>query len=601
MNITGTKGDIISVSGENLYDSPDSFIHLKSEDLVYQVSPISGSFSEDSHFKFQIPTLLQGSYSVSFRNSVRSTELADFNFIYIGPPKIDSLLPVSGVWRELVDISGENFIHVSGVYVGESLVKKFEVVSKNLIKITIPDESETGEIKIFATGGVGFSTGDHRHLLVSEPNTVVRKIAPAVCRYGGEISLSGESLHRINKIHFVGIEENKTIVDFSTINTTGIITSVPTGSMSNKKIILEYSIGSSPSEFSMSSEPLLVSNKYISSFSPDFGIYNDVISVSGNGFNGASFFFEGFNTGDKTYIPASSIDIIDDQRAKITVPKNIIKGFIYVSGNSLEKSREKFTPYPSILGISQNNLQIGGTFILTGANISEIYPAIFLSESSGQAVRVISNKKIPNLYQTFSSASDPRQAQRYFGELYENNSELLVNYPESVKTGNAKLSGIINGSYVGNGKAFLVHQEEASFSSTFKDSEDYCSLLTYFNLSFPTGKEGLENISKSIKISGKQPTILGISASQVEETGSLFISGLYLMDITGLKLSKDSIKSTISVNEFESMDYDLKFKTEDPGPEKNLYESVHTIKINIEDFHYSGRSGSFYPLAPYYS
>lgn len=601
MNITGTKGDLISISGENLYDSPDSFIHLKSEDLVYQVSPISGSFYGDSDFKFQIPTLTQGSYSVFFRNSVRSTELADFNLIYIGPPKIDSLSPASGIWRELVYISGENFIHVSGVYVGESLVNQFEVISKNLIKITIPDGSETGEIKIFATGGMGFSSGESRYLRVSEPTTVAQKIAPAVCRYGEEISLSGEALHRVNKIHFVGIEENKVVEDFSSINTTGIILSVPTGSMSNKKIILEYSIGSSSPEFSASSGPLLVSNKYISSFSPNFGIYNDVISVSGNGFNGASFFFEGFNTGDKTYIPAGSLNVIDDQRAQITIPKNIIEGFIYISGDSLEKSREKFTPYPSILGISQNNLQVGGMFVLTGANLSEIYPAIFLSESSGQAARIISNKKIPNLYQTFSSASDPRQAQRYFGELYEDNSELLANYPESVKTGNAKLSGIINGSYIGSGKAFLVHQEEASFFSSFESPEDYCSLLTYFNISFPTGKEGLENISKSIKISGKQPTILGISASRVEETGSLSISGLYLMDITGLKLSRDSIQSTISVAEFESIDYNLKIKTEDPGNEKNLYESVHTIKVNIEDFHYSGRSGSFYPLAPYYS
>lgn len=608
MNITGTKGDLITITGENLYHTPESAIYFNSIDNNNRVFPITESYSGNARLQFEVPSILPRNNTIYFNNSAGTGVVSGVNFVFIGAPNITSITPPSGYWRDTIVASGENFVGVKNVYLGETEVTDFLVNSEQSIRISIPDAAHSNNISIIATGGSTVSSGESSLLRVSRPNTSILKFSPTSGSYGTFITLSGISLDQVKRVSFSGFDFDQVVTDFTTYETTGLRVSIPSGTASNLKFSVQFVSNSTTGDIfrpeslpsTDSNQNLIILNKYISSFSPDGGIFEDVITVSGNQFSSSSFFFEGFNTGDRTYIPPTTTNIIDNHTAQIRVPKNVILGKIFVSGNELVASKRDFAPIPSIQAFKHDKLQVGRLFELTGINISECYPALFMSGATDESYHIIANANSETLMVEANRGEDENAEQKYFGDIGFDFSQLLANYPESLTTGNMRLTGIINANYFGRGKSFLVARSEMPAHSNPIIAPVLSSVLDNYLLAFPFGKERLNEISKDIEISGKKPSIAGLSLSRIGESGSLFISGNYFIGMTGIRFTDGDIDGRIPINQVIPFRNGLRIAAVRTGLEPNTYEKSHVVAVNIQDFNYTGKSGVFLLAAPYY-
>jgi hypothetical protein len=240
-------------------------------------------------------------------------------------------------------------------------------------------------------------------------------------------------------------------------------------------------------------------------------------------------------------------------------------------------------------------------FSLSGINIAESFPALFVSGFSTEANHIIANRNTENIPIQIVRGQDPNKQQKYFGDIGFDFSELLASYPQSLTTGNMKMTGIINSNYFGLGKAFLVSKNEISSIDSPVSHLHYISLLDDFNLAFPFGKERLDEVSRQVEISGKRPFVRALNLERTGPTGTLFITGNYFFGITGIRFTDGYFDSQIPIAEINPYPSDLKIETTRTGLELNSYEKSHTITVDIEKFNYLGKSGSFLLGIPYYT
>ena len=606
MNITGAEGDIVTITGENLYNTLRSAVYFNSPTGFNRVIPIAGSFSGDALFKFKIPGSLPRNNTVYYDNSADTEILFGINLVVIGKPTIESIIPPTGYWRDTVTLYGENFIGIKNISIGGARVTEYFVDSENSVRILIPDGSVTSDVSISATGGntTSFSLGGGSSLRVHKPDSRVLSFFPTSGKYGDVITLSGVSLDAVKRVIFSGVYSENVVEDFSIFGTTGISLRLPAGTATNKKLSLRFTKSSALSNSPLgSSEPdqnLTILNEYISYVSPTAGLFGDSVIVSGNKFSSSSFFFEGFNTGDRTFIPPLFVNVINNNLAEIGVPKNIILGKLLISGFEKSESKEKFLPIPIVSGFENSSLQAGGAFSLVGVNISECYPALFISDENSQSHHIIANRDTQSARSLLFNDSDVDAESKYFGGIRLDLSELLTNYPESLTTGNMRLTGIINANYFGRGKAFLVGVSEFAHSQEPASPYEYISLLNSYSLSFPLGKSRLEELSKDVEISGKKPSVIGLSLDRIGETGSLFISGNYFIGMTGIRFTDGASDGRISLSQAVPFFDNYRIAAVETGREANIYEKTHVVAVNIQDFNYTGKSGVFLLAAPYY-
>ena len=199
------------------------------------------------------------------------------------------------------------------------------------------------------------------------------------------------------------------------------------------------------------------------------GVYGQTVNLSGLNLDSAtqSIFFEGFTTGDRNLVPPLSTTFIGKTGVQVTVPREIVRGSIILSGvESFTETTADFTPIPTISGFHNNELIVGQPFKLSGINASQIAPVLGFSGNSDQPyfkgdniVEFIANSAtVTNRAGQTTPFSKERTFR--FGPISFDTSQLEASAPNSYQTGYTCVSGVINSVVNGTGFPFLVSLDD---------------------------------------------------------------------------------------------------------------------------------------------
>ena len=439
-------------------------------------------------------------------------------------------------------------------------------------------------------------SGDHYNhlsdnlgkLIVEEPSIAIQDFSPKSGHYGDVISISGKSLHNVTDIIFSGhrgdsITLSRTydvlgVSDFTGVNTTGIETAIPSGVAPYQTFSVAQKSGASIIQSSTSEDILKIIDTGIVFLGyPLSGEHGKDILISGTHLENVDFYFQGFTTGEENnYVRSLNTTLTNKTGAYISVPKEIQAGNLYVSGDDLFKvSDQFFVPIPSISGIEKTKYYVGDTFRLTGINATNAASVLAISGISSRTnkntLEIISN----------SSAYVPSGERTYFNGYGSNIFDITGDMPDSLKTGQSIITGVINSSFAGTGQVFLISKDLIPENTpTFLPSAEYPNTTTSPNVirdyvgSAQAGvKADLVFLGPSIEISGREPIVSGIYPEQGRTNTAITISGRNFLGATGVKFQDAAAGKECIVTDFIS-GIRLADLYGDP-----IYDQVHLIDI----------------------
>lgn len=146
---TGTQGNIIQISGTNFIRISDVFfgggVRAKFSTLDTQtlsvIVPPNGLTS---------PILV----------SSHQRNVSGYSTLFFYPPYINSTSPNTGVWKDIINITGYNFSGITGVYFSGVPASTFSIINTNFIQAATPETGSGypyGNILLYGTGGYTFS------------------------------------------------------------------------------------------------------------------------------------------------------------------------------------------------------------------------------------------------------------------------------------------------------------------------------------------------------------------------------------------------------------------------------------------------------------
>lgn len=343
--LSGTAGSEVTLVGSNIYPLPDTAIYFNTVSTANRAQIVADSFSPNyTSVNVLVPDGLPEISRIIFYNGVSYTT-GRGQFRFIGKPKITSIFPTAGYWRDQITISGSDFVEVSSVKLA-GLEADFTASGFNTISFLVPSEGKNGQISVESRGGSAiFTTGAQEPFIFQafEAPITIDGFFPTSGKFTDKIFVSGLSFHKANEVRVSGIDGEIVLTDFDLIDTTGISFSIPQDSVTENKIKILKTVDSTvggyylPSivEEAVSNSNLKINNKKIISFSPTTGVYGEEISVSGLNLSGAAIFFRSYSTGafPKYYIEPLEVSYIDSTGVLIKVPREIVKDHLYVSGN----------------------------------------------------------------------------------------------------------------------------------------------------------------------------------------------------------------------------------------------------------------------------
>lgn len=606
MEFSGTFGKAIHITGRSIYNILDSRIYINYPEEENRILSFSGI--GESGVSFALPRLPRRDNSIIYYNTINYSIITGIK--YIDLPFISGFTPSSGTWGDIIRVSGKEFIEVTGVFVDGKSSENFYTSGENNLFFSIPDASETSFVEVRTTGGIvstsfsGISnTGSFTgNLSIIIPPISISGFTPDQAKYNQEIFVTGRSLQKVNQITLTGIRDQISMTEIDHLGTTGIKFRLPTGVLTENKFILsnvgfvsgEDVIIATGFEVVETSDPLYITGYSIINIVDNTGRYLDVIPVSGTNMNGRKFFFQGYTISGEipNYIESSGYNYVSDILTELTVPSEIIRGPIYISGeDGLIASEDYFTPIPTIFELTPASLTIGTPFRAKARNATEIYNILGISGFNQYerktGVYLICN----NEFSSISSGANSNVSDDYFGNFYLNFDALHDKYPSGTKTGHVLISGIVNNSFIGTGFAFLTSKK--AYLNEF-DLDDLSDIILLEN-SLKSGSD-IPNFAESltpfvVKVDPKIPIISGF-AERVGRSGILEITGKYLMSSTGFSLGSLFEDKTINSDNFViDSGNNIVRKVRTSASQSNVYEYEQRIRIRTQDFGFTGKSG----------
>ena len=599
---SGIAGDVLSLSGSGIYDSPETAIFFNSTS-GNRAEIVSGSLTSSHNFvSFYIPDGLDRENTFVLYNGVNFASGTGLRFI--DKPQISGFDRKTGAyWGEDVLISGKNFVNITGVRVAETFSNNFSIDGETGVRFTVPKEANSGPIFVYATGGIvttmsGQSgvnqTGSFE---VRVPPTEVKGFSPQSGVPGTRIDLSGVSIHEVNKIEFTGSKVPKVILSnpyiiqsavsgnrspssllFTGVGTTGLSFNIPP-SIKEKEIFKLINItGGQVSETIPSPTELHSIYTGINIIEPSSGKYNDLISVSGTQLIGVEFLFRSAWSGESAdYIPAKEKTFVNGTGAYVRVPREIVDSPITISGDGIfEESSQVFYALPSISGIETKNLTVGQSFRVTGLNARGVAPLLGLtgvSSSRGDTgIRFVGHDHLVKSTIRYGIEGDivvdrlfnnklNLGLTDYFGyDIGIDDSTVTGPNLSGARTGVTIITGIINNSFLGKGFPFLIPNSFMSFNDYEPkniNSRYQGKILKIENFSsrfMTSNMHGLVNdlTGDLIEISGRRPEVSGLTSRFVSSSALLGISGRFFHNVTGVKIEGASSTCLISSGEWVS-------------------------------------------------
>jgi hypothetical protein len=299
-------------------------------------------------------------------------------FVWTQPPTITSFSPAAQQSGGQVTITGTNFIGITGVKVGGSIVS-YSTVSPTSIIVYINNLAVSGNIVVSTVGGTASIDG----FIYSSP--VIQNINPAVAAAGQTVTITGNNFNGIQSVNFGGVNATS----FSVVSPTTITAIVGAGSSGSVNI----------------SGPIGTANKAGFTFLPPPAIYSFTPSSGGLG---TSVSINGVNLLTASAVTiggvAATITSVTNNIVIVTVNSGAI-GKIVLTTNAGTAEIDGFTWYaqPKITNVSPLIANGQTPITITGSNFTAITEVKF--GSSAVAFTVVSPTQIKVLPANASSGT----------------------------------------------------------------------------------------------------------------------------------------------------------------------------------------------------
>ena len=573
----------LTVSGENIYHNANTKFYWNSISDANQAEIVPNSFENESKVKLYVPCCLPDHNKIVVCNSV-GCYTGTQTYRYVGAPVISEFSPTSQKWGDEVTVKGNYFEDVTGVFVGETRVANHNWPSKRKLVFKVPHGTEEGLITIYTKVESATSTSKLTGVRPPINGTLIN--SPNYYNVSGIID--GESLDLINRVSLQGINDNPVLVEgnnLSQINTTGLYFNVPEGVKKDSSIIIQNVTGSfvggqyqsSVKEELNLGAKLDLKSPYIDSFDSNKGAYQQNIRFSGTNLEQSKILFKGYND---TYIEGPFVNSGEFHKT-VSVPKNIKTAAVMASGIGGEYtgkhlSSQNFFPIPTIFHMPANWV-VGETVSIKAFNASEIVKTVG-----------VSGKNLRYGYRGKFFVSNPEstvEGPDYFGYVTVDNSELSQNVQ-----GFTRITAVANSVMIGEGRAFLLASADSPERPVMSNLDsDLNNSYTYKNLDTLM-------YSTPVNISGKTPSVLGVSKPTSAISGQVDVSGKYFLPLTGVELYSNAESKIIPRSSLSAIGaYKIGVI---PSGNASTYESPNYISMKIEDFNFTGKVGQFRILKP---
>jgi len=576
------QGQILTVTGSNLYSGVDTAVYFNNVTESSKAKIVPSGYNEtDSRIAVIVPSGLPEENKIIIYNGYNYVT-GSLPYKYVGRPEISGFTQTSQVWNQNVSINGNYLDNVRSGYVGGYEITDYDWPSKNKFTFRVPRGLTSGQVSLYTDVGLGTSRD---HLVGEAPNVSVELTPQSQGQlyYGDIVNLQGESLHKANRLAMSGVNGHIYVTNHSGIDTTGIKFVLPEGVVDGSFLYAQYQSGayqggSATSEIleqDFTSEKLKVVSNYIYDFDKPAAIYNEQLKVRGVNLSKSKIYFEAF--GDK-YVE-SEITSSGHNYVNVLVPKNIKYGNLKASGDSTHVSSQNFYPLPTISGSSLQNWTMGESISITGINAFDCLPVIGISGTN----LINGEDGIYFVASNDSMSSGPN----YFGSVSIDNSSL-----SDPVNGYSVINGVVNSKFAGVGYPFLVSSYDTNQRSAVEAISGSLN-QTLLKLGQALGEQ--------VRISGKQPVILGASKVRATRLESITISGKYFLNHTGLKLSDQNDSVVLAKSGYNDYDsYGSKIYISETG-NVNTYEQIHNISVDLSKFSgFAGKQGTFKILTPYH-
>ena len=304
-------------------------------------------------------TLVGSTYHASYKHRRRSLtdrimlvvssgEKSDTSITnqYFNPPVIiSSFTPHRGGIGTTITITGENFNNVTGVYFG-NIKGSFTVQSPTTIKASVGNGA-SGSVLVTTATGYGSLDG-----FTFVPPPTISGFSPNKARSGEIVTINGSNFDSVISVSFGGIAASYNVVSSS------LIKAIPAVGASGK--IEVKTVGGTASKGDFTMLPV------IKSFSPQFGTFGTIMSITGTGL------------GDIKYISVGGIPVSDFKINSATSITAVMGAgatgdvVVKTSTDSAKLSKFIYHDPPGVNLVTPAFGPAGTSVSITGKNFSEI-------------------------------------------------------------------------------------------------------------------------------------------------------------------------------------------------------------------------------------
>ena len=577
------EGETLTITGSNMYPSNTQVFFNTIENPA---SVLTGSFNENfSEVSIRIPCCLPKLNDIIVYNGINYATGAN-KYEFFGQPSFSGISDSSVKWGESALVSGSYLSETTGVTV-DNQAAEFYVESEGRVVFTMPSTASSGNLRELV---VKTTAGQIQTKITVEEPDIDGELTAQSYASGLEFNQSGSvvgtALHRVNRILISGYGGpiNIESTNLSYDGNTGITFLVPAPAIGGFPVKLQhqntfFSGGNSYTniiEEKTTSQNLKIISPFISNISHASAKYQDSITISGSQVENCKILFSGYNSG---YVEGNSVSTGVSTNV-ISVPRGIMRSQLVASGytgdvqGKTATSTQHFYPVPTITGVSTTNFTVGETVTIDAVNAAQIRALVAVSGK--EKVSELAYSTTDKIYVVSTPSNLDSPVSKDYGYASVDNTSL----DSDITTGTTKISATINSHLIGSGVPFLV--------SSF-EGEPLSSLDSF--------GESLINIPNYdlVTVSGKEPTVIGLSKNRAKSSDTITISGNNLMSIQNVTLTDGVESKIISTGDLNSTSGSIShpFVSFTNTGDNNPHHQTHSINVDLSKFSYLSNSGSF--------